>query len=168
MKKLTTVLVLLSVVGDGPGCREGHHQTAGGKQGLRSHHTTSRGKKDMLAVAFLLQDADPRLSELCELRRLRGLSLSGPNVTDAGMRTVGGLTKLKRSGCFMKTAVTDAGLKQLNGLRDLEVSLYFTNTHVTDAGLKDLAEFGASWEDLIPDGTVVTSAGLKAVGRNAD
>src|SRR5256885_1739971 len=69
------------------------------------------GEKDCLDVHLSrTRNADAALAELCELRRLRMLRLDGSDVTDAGMRTVGGLAGLR--GLELRgTAVTDAGLK---------------------------------------------------------
>ena len=121
------------------------------------------GDKDALEVKYSPGlDGDPNLPELCELRRLRSLKLSGNRITDAGMGGVGGLTQLRSLG-LSGTAVGDAGLKELRGLRNLE-SLYLSHTGVTDAGLDDLAGLtGLRLLDL--NGNGVTDAGIESLAR---
>jgi Leucine-rich repeat (LRR) protein len=68
-----------------------------------------------------------------------GVYLSGPDVTDAGLKHLAGLKRLQNLKLY-GTKVTDAGLKELAGLkRLLHLSLY--KSEVTDAGLKHLARF---------------------------
>ena len=68
-----------------------------------------------------------------------GVYLSGPDVTDAGLKHLAGLKRLQHLKLY-GTGVTDAGLKHLAGLKRLQhLSLY--KSEVTDAGLKHLARF---------------------------
>lgn len=78
--------------------------------------------------------ADADLAELAPIARaLHWLDLGETAVTDAGLRSLGGMTNLRRLH-LDRTAVTDAGLANLSGLSHLEsVNLYATA--VTDAGL---------------------------------
>ena len=106
------LLVLLSVVGVG---------RAGEKEIIeRLENAGRRSWEHDLKLVVLLGGkavADLRLADLCELHRLRILILYGDGMTDAEMRTVGGLTQLK-SLSLGGTAVSDKGLKKLKGLRD--------------------------------------------------
>jgi len=61
----------------------------------------------------------------------------GDKMTDAGMKELAGLKKLKMLSLF-GPKVTDAGLKELAGLDGL-LGLHFLRANVTDAGLKEIA-----------------------------
>jgi hypothetical protein len=75
-----------------------------------------------------------RLKGFPELRELR---LEAPQISDAALADLGGLSKLEKlefSRCFK---LTDAGLPKLKGLTSLK-RLEFGNTKVTEAGVAEL------------------------------
>ena len=79
---------------------------------------------------------DASLAHLAGLTALELLILDGTQVTDAGLAHLSGLTALKDLRLIV-TGFTDAGLAHLTGLTALkELSLY--NTQVTDAGVAEL------------------------------
>ena len=67
---------------------------------------------------------------------MQSLSLSGPQVTDAGLKELAVLKNL--TALRLSARVTDAGLKELAVLKNL-TALDLNGTAVTDAGLKELA-----------------------------
>ena len=84
-------------------------------------------------------------------------SLVFPQVTDAGLVNLRGLTHL-RSLNLKNTKVTDAGLEHLRGLSQLR-SVNLSGTAVTDAGLVHLTGL-AKLQFLDLSGTQVADAGL--------
>src|SRR5262245_16646826 len=101
------VAVLLAVAGARAGEKEIIERLE--KAGADVNWGDGRGDKDALCVLFFGRTpTDTTLADLCELRRLRVLGLSRSDVTDAVMRTVGGLTGLTDL-TLESTAVTDAG-----------------------------------------------------------
>jgi hypothetical protein len=76
------------------------------------------------------------LGNACDLSWLQGLCLEKSPVTDAHLKQVVRLRKLKYLSLF-GTRVTDEGLGQLAGLKDLEV-LLLNGTAVTDDGVARL------------------------------
>src|SRR5207237_350317 len=93
----------------------------------------------ILCVGFsTAKVADADLNDLAGLRDLEMLSLSRtPAVTDAGLKALARLTKLKDLR-LVHTGVRGAGAKELVGLHQLEL-LDLGGSPVTDAGLKDIA-----------------------------
>lgn len=83
--------------------------------------------------------------------------LDGPEITDAGLANLQGLTGLL--GLTLEnTWVTDAGLLRLQGLTNLQ-AIILRNTQITDAGLVHLKGLtGLRW--LWVDKTQVTHTGL--------
>ena len=65
-----------------------------------------------------------------------GVDLQNTKVTDAGLKHLEGLTKLRDIN-LGGTKVTDAGLEHLKGLTNLQ-SLFLGRTKVTDAALEHL------------------------------
>jgi hypothetical protein len=86
------------------------------------------------------------------------LELRGPEITDAALGHLEGLTGLKQLHIISRTKITDAGLVHLEGLTGLE-KLTLHSTEITDAGL---AHLEGLWEleSLSLAGTKVTDAGL--------
>jgi hypothetical protein len=116
------------------------------------------GENHYHTVYLNATNADAGLSELCELRRLRGVVVYHPGLTEAQMRTICGLTwllLLNLDGC----PVTDAQLKQVARLRKLWW-LSLTDTRVTDAGLEEVTAL-RDLERLWLDGTAVSDVGLR-------
>ena len=94
---------------------------------LQLNFKPAAAKTDSKAIA--------RLTEMKE--QIVWLNLSRSKIDDAGLQTVGQLSKLTRLH-LDNTKVSDAGLKHLSSLKSLEyLNLY--NTQVTDAGIKALA-----------------------------
>jgi hypothetical protein len=92
------------------------------------------------------------------LSRLRGLSLGGTPITDAGLEHLKGLTKLEALS-LSRTHVTDAGMKHLREMTELK-GLWLDGTQVTDAGLEHLREL-SKLEYLYLSRTGIADAGLK-------
>ncbi len=97
-------------------------------------------EKDVLMVDFdHSKSTDNPLADLCELPKLRFLSLGGfrrSPLTDSEMHAVGGLKGLK----FLQLGncdITDAGLNELKNLTQLQF-LSFYGTPVSDAGVARL------------------------------
>ncbi|HXY33329.1 MAG TPA: hypothetical protein VEI07_03815, partial [Planctomycetaceae bacterium] len=101
----------------------------------------------------------PLLSQLRLFTNLTTLDCQ-TNITDAGLKELAGLKKLK-SLCLANTDITDAGLSELRGIENLE-SLILSNTRVRDAGLKELSGL-KNMKLLELGGTRITDAGLKAL-----
>ena len=76
------------------------------------------------------------VGQLPQPQRAFGLSLRGPQVTDAGLVELAALTGLQTLVLF-NTKVTDAGLKELARLKGLQ-ELALHGTKVTDAGVAEL------------------------------
>jgi hypothetical protein len=129
---------------------------------------------------------DDDLKEVAKLNQLQWLALYRSKVTDAGLRHLTGLTKLRRLGLHdtqvsdegMKevarlkqlqylglgaTQVGDAGLKKLSGLKQLRL-LDLAETGVTDEGLKTVAEL-KEMETLYVSGPAITDAGVDELLR---
>jgi len=104
------------------------------------------------------QVTDAGLVELAGLKGLQMLDLTGTQVTDAGLRELAGLKGLHTLE-LGGTQVTDAGMKGLAGLKGLQ-SLHLAGTRVTDAGLKELSALKAL-QMLDLQTTRVTDAGLR-------
>jgi hypothetical protein len=71
-----------------------------------------------------------------EGRPVIGVYLSGPDVTDAGLKHLAGLKRLQHLSLY-KSEVTDAGLKHLAGLKQLK-TFNLSKTKVTAKGIADL------------------------------
>ena len=65
---------------------------------------------------------------------------SRPQVTDAGLANLKGLTNLQKLDLTICRKISDAGLVHLRGLTNLQ-KLYLAGTKVTDAGLVHLKGF---------------------------
>ena len=126
---------------------------------------------DVTYVGFLLNTkggqyqyiANPNVSD-AELQYVKGLTklqwlyLGGTNVTDAGLEQLKGLAQLRRLN-LDGPKISDAGLKYLKGLSRLQ-SLGLNSTKVSDAGLQHLKGLThLQWLGL--DDTDVTDAGLQ-------
>ena len=105
---------------------------------------------------------DASLAHLAGLTALELLILDGTQVTDAGLAHLSGLTALKELRLDF-TQVTDAGLAHLTGLTALK-ALDLIGTQVTDAGLAHFAGL-AALETLDLAGTQVTDAGVAALRK---
>ena len=100
------------------------------------------------------------------LRKLHGdehlgnavfIALVGPQITDAGLEHLKGLTNLE-SLILEDTQITGVGLVHLKGLTNLE-ALWLRGTQITDAGLVHLKGL-PKLESLILEGTQVTEEGV--------
>ena len=94
------------------------------------------------------------------LAKLTSLRLTGPQITDAGLEHLKGLTGLTNLTTLYlnNMQITDAGLEHLKGLTTLE-TLFLNNTHITDAGLVHLKGMTRLKLFMLND-TQVTDAGL--------
>ena len=107
---------------------------------------------------------DAGLAHLAGLTALETLFLGVTQVTDAGLAHLAGLTALKdlvisaNQWDPIGTQVTDAGLAHLTGLTALE-ALWLESTEITDVGLAHLAKL-TELESLTLTGTQVTDAGV--------
>jgi hypothetical protein len=106
-----------------------------------------------VAAAF----TDNELAHVRRLARLRVLSLTDSNVTDAGLVKLNELTILSRLDLW-NTQVTDAGLVHLKRLTNLS-TLVLDGTQVSDAGLVQLKGL-INLSVLRLRGTQVTDGGL--------
>lgn len=95
---------------------------------------------DILTVTKLdfrwshLEDDD--LSYLTQCKALESLYISGPEITDAGLRSLEKLASLRKLG-FWESPITDDGLKLLQRL-PLLTSLNLVRTRITNHGLESL------------------------------
>ena len=109
------------------------------------------------------QADDVLLSYLVNMENLRELHLYGSQVvnkmTDAGLKLVAGLSKLKGMTVGGTCSeITDTGLSYLKNLEDLRV-LELSGTAITDAGLAHLKGF-KNFNILSLPGARITDAGL--------
>ncbi len=104
------------------------------------------------------QVTDEGLKGLAGLKSLQVLYLAGTQVTDAGLKELAMLKSLQVLDLY-KTQVTDAGLKELAALKNLQF-LDLNRTQITDVGLKDLAGLN-SLQLLYLANNKVTDVGLK-------
>jgi Leucine-rich repeat (LRR) protein len=81
---------------------------------------------------------DAGLRHLKSLKKLRRLDLRGSSITDSGLAELSGLSEL-RELALSRTSVSDAGLEHLEGLAKLEW-LTLSNTAVTRDGAKALKQ----------------------------
>ncbi len=87
---------------------------------MKKYDRGSLGGDDAEAAA----DAD--IAELCELRDLTALSLSGMRITDSGLQTVANLRELNWLG-LTGMAITDKSLLHLGALSNLQLALFLAN-----------------------------------------
>src|SRR5262245_21299995 len=114
-KRLLAALLVLAASG---AARAGEQEIVDRlkKAGVSVRREWVDGERDVLFVQFEgKRHTDEDLADLCELRSLRRLVLNETGVTDAGLRTGGGRTRL-RSLYLRDTRATEAGLKDLRGL----------------------------------------------------
>ncbi|MGH9870077.1 MAG: C45 family autoproteolytic acyltransferase/hydrolase [Candidatus Polarisedimenticolia bacterium] len=107
-----------------------------------------------LDKATRLETVIPLLGQLSDLE---SLSLGNPSLTDADVRALEGLPKLRTLG-FMGAPIGDAALEVMKTLPSLR-QLNIIGTKVTDAGLVHLQGLTAL-EYLGLKGTAITDAGL--------
>ncbi len=106
MRKLASVLVLLAVVGVGQ---------AGEKailKGIVDRGGTVSENEDGLSICMPPTTTDADLGELCELRRLRILSICDTEVTDKGLRTLESLDNLRSLHMMDCPNITVAGFER--------------------------------------------------------
>jgi hypothetical protein len=165
MKKLASVLVLLSLAG------VGRADDAAIIERLEAEGVIVLPVSSGLVVGLDASNFDIVLPELCELRGLRSVNLQHPELTDHQLQQVCALPGVKFlhfddcpiTNVRLKTvvrvrgletlgldgaAITDDGLAELTGLRDLK-ALSLKRDSVTDAGLRHLEGMrGLTWLDL--------------------
>ena len=114
-----------------------------------------------LGATTVTDTALERLKEHLEkLPNLEGLDLGdNTQITDAGLKHIGGLTNLKMLG-LQQTQITDTGLVHLKGLTNLE-TLQLGSTQVTDAGLERLKELTSLQRLTLENNAGITDAGLE-------
>ena len=105
---------------------------------------------------------DEWLEPIGRLAGIEVLDLRGSRVTDAGLKKLEGLTRLRELN-LGQTGISDAGLGAIGKLGRLEV-LNFGFTQVTDDGLGGLAGL-ARLRELRLDGNLVTDVGLKHIRK---
>ena len=111
---------------------------------------------------MVIKRSDPgRLADLIGVDYLGHVTdvwlTASPNVTDATVRHVGRLTRLKKLR-LDQSSVNDASLAELTGLTSLS-SLDLEGTRVSDAGLAHLKSL-KNLSRLVIDGTRITDAGV--------
>lgn len=105
------------------------------------------------------QASDAVLPQVGRLQRLGLLAMSRTSVSDTGLASLKGLTRLERLDLSRNTTVSDAGLKHLAGLTRLE-ELNLGGTKISDAGLVHLSGL-ARLKSLELFHTTVSDAGLR-------
>jgi hypothetical protein len=126
--------------------------------------------QDFFADVVCVQGGGPNsktndeLENFESLERLEELSLLGDDtVTDAGLRHLGGLRRLRRLNIGY-THVTDTGIANLSGLTNLRW-LDADCEGITDRGLERIAEQFPNLQALDVSDTRVTDAGVNALGE---
>ena len=104
------------------------------------------------------QVTDAGLKILGGLTNLSSLTLGGTQVTDVGLKELAGLKHLATFNVNF-TQVTDTGLKELAAFKNLTV-LGLATKHIGDAGLKELAGLKNVTTMFLGD-TQVTDVGVK-------
>jgi uncharacterized protein (TIGR02996 family) len=104
---------------------------------------------------------DEQLTHLPGMKQLRGLEISGGQITDAGLAHVAPLVGLKRLSLIGCLQVSDAGLAHLAGLRGLE-QLEMGSSEITDAGIAHLAGLRKLRSLTVWD-SAMTGAGLAVI-----
>jgi hypothetical protein len=104
---------------------------------------------------------DEKLAALTPFKdQVAQLDLGRTSITDAGLKTIGGLTRLVHLD-LRQTKVTDAGLESLTGLKNLR-TLNLYGTEITDAGVKSLSAI-KTLKTVYLWGSKVTPAGAKVL-----
>lgn len=104
-------------------------------------------------------------STLAAKTDLTVLQMANPDVTDATLDSLKGMSKLKRLD-LSDTAITDAGLAVLGTLPALE-DVKLARTKITDAGMKKLLADAKSLKEIDARGTTVATGTLRD-WKNAD
>ena len=106
--------------------------------GIKPCHFPAVGQPgDLPAFSFHLNNWTPGVvGQLPSPPRAFGMSLLGAPITDAGLKELAGLTKLRALDLW-GTNVTGTGLKELVGLSDLQ-TLNLWRTPLTDEGLAQI------------------------------
>lgn len=107
------------------------------------------------AESLDFDDAD--LAALCQWTEITFLSFTNPKVTDAGMKAVSRMPRLRELYLY-GAEVTDAGLVQIAHVKSLRW-LSLQSTKITDKGLLDLKPL-KQLETLVLSQTSVTDEGL--------
>ena len=104
---------------------------------------------------------DKYLHILASLPDMTSLTLSHPEITDAGMKEVG---KLKKLACLdlSNSQITDDGVKELKGLTNL-TELLLNNTSVTGSTLGELKQL-KKLRTLYLVNAPISEDGLRAIG----
>ena len=92
--------------------------------------------KDAVSLSYIPDVGDAELARLGGLTRLKRLYLRGTGITDGGLASLSGLSQLELLD-LSDTAISDAGLEHLAGLHNLK-ELDLKNTRVTDRGVERL------------------------------
>jgi hypothetical protein len=91
-----------------------------------------------LTMVFLPDtNTDAYLGDLCELRNLDGLDVSGTKITDNGLRLVSQLPGLKELR-LSRTKITDKGLRHLESMKGLKELRLFECPDITPEGVARL------------------------------
>lgn len=93
-----------------------------------------------------------------KVKPITGVFLSKSDITDKGVKELGGIKTLEVLDLGNSSKLTDAGMKQIAALKTV-TDLRLEKVKLTDAGLKDIAALDLTNLDL--NGTSVTDAGLK-------
>jgi Leucine-rich repeat (LRR) protein len=98
------------------------------------------------------------LSQLCRLKNLTNLSLSGTKIDDKGLVAITNLTKLQEL-TLLRSRVTGVGISQLKSINTLSLVM-LSNSPVDPAGLKEICKC-SSIEQLYLRHTKITDESLK-------
>jgi hypothetical protein len=155
MRKLLALVVLLSLAEVG---RADDEAIVKRLKEMGATVEQSPGSRAELYVQLDANNLDTALAELCELRGLRGVSLSHPNLTDHQLRRICALPGVE-SLDFNDCSITNVQLRIVAGVRGLEV-LSLRETAITDAGLPELTGMrNLNW--LILGSGSITDSGLR-------
>lgn len=125
----------------------------------------------LLSEDSVKEDAWPNdrlVGELLKLRRLRGVGISGPRLTDNALRAVAQLPKLEAFESKRATRITNEGLRELAKSKSLREIVLGVGPDVDDEGIGFLLEMeGVNWVE-IRGADVRRSTILKLVSRFPD
>lgn len=107
-------------------------------------------------------DADCR--HLARLHGLVWVSLIGAQLTDAGLRWLGGLTRLRHLDLHRIETFTDEGVAHLAALTQLE-TFFFVSPRISDVSMAIIGEWASLRQIRINNAELVTDAGMAYLAK---
>jgi hypothetical protein len=117
--------------------------------------------RDLMMVSSVM--TDPGLAKLADDHLLERLYCWQPRITDAGVKHLARLRRLKKLELLRAPDLTDASLKHLAGLSDLE-EINLAGARITGSGFVDLAGLRQLTALVVPN-AALDDAGLANLGR---